>query len=152
RAPREAGDLLSYHRLHRATHEVEVHHGEVERHPVQTTVAGPDRLERTRLSDRQLEALLVALEGEGIGGAQLAVQLVPGSLVHEQVDVFLGRNAAMVTAVGANVERADEPVLDVDVAARVAFFPGIGWNLPLHPFGRARFALFFEPGHSRHRG
>src|SRR5712691_11044059 len=58
----------------------------------------------------------------------------------------------MVPAIGAHVQRADEPVLDVDVPALVAFLPGVGWNLQLYPFGRAGLTIFFEPGHSRHSG
>jgi hypothetical protein len=77
---------------------------------------------------------------------------VPGTFVYEEIDVLLGRNAAMVPAIGAHVQRADEPVLDVDMPAFVAFLPGVGWNLQLYPFGRAGLTLFFEPGHSRHSG
>src|SRR5439155_15541673 len=115
-------------------------------------VAGPHRFEGARLLDRRLEALRVVLEVEGIGGSESSVQFVPGALIHEQIDVFLGGNAAMVPAIGAHIQRADEPVLDVDVPALVAFLPGVGWNLQPYPFGGAGLTLFFEPGHSRHSG
>src|SRR5712691_7160065 len=58
----------------------------------------------------------------------------------------------MVPTIRAHIQGADEPVLDVDVPALVAFLPGVGWNLQLDPFGRAGLTLFFEPGHSRHSG
>ena len=89
---------------------------------------------------------------EGVGGAESCVELVPGAFIDEEIDVLLGGNAAMVPAVGAHVERTDEPVLDVDVPTLVAFLPGVGWNLQLYPFRRAGLTLFFEPGHSRHSG
>src|SRR5256885_323471 len=152
RPPGQPSDLLAHHRPHRAAHEVEVHHGDVERHAVQPAVAGPHPLERTCLLDRRLEALLVVLKVKGIGGPESGVELVPGAFIDEQVDVLLGGNAAMVPAIGAHVQRADEPVLDVDVPALVAFLPGVGWNLQLYPFGGAGLTLFFEPGHSRHSG
>src|SRR5207247_11470673 len=132
--------------------EVEVQCGDVERHAVQQAVAGSHGFEGPRLLDRRLEALLVVLKVKGIGGPESSVQLVPGAFIHEEIDVLLGRNAAMVAAIGAHVQRADEPVLDVDVPTLVAFLPGVGWNLQLYPFGRAGLALFFEPGHSRHSG
>src|SRR5438034_1976145 len=58
----------------------------------------------------------------------------------------------MVPTIGAHIQRANKPVLDIDVPALVAFLPGVGWNLQLDPFGRARLTLFFEPGHSHHSG
>src|SRR5207249_10647850 len=80
------------------------------------------------------------------------IQLMPRPLVDQQVDVFLGADPTVMPAVGAHIERANEPVFDVDVTALVAFLPGVSWNLQLDPFRRARLALFFKPGHSRHRG
>src|SRR3989454_669843 len=62
------------------------------------------------------------------------------------------QTCALPISIGAHVQRADEPVLDVDMPTLVAFLPGVGWNLQLYPFGRAGLALFFEPGHSRHSG
>src|SRR5256884_7150891 len=58
----------------------------------------------------------------------------------------------MVAAIGADIQGTNEPVLDVDMAALVALLPRVGWDLQFDPFRRARFALFLEPGHSRHRG
>src|SRR5207253_10409647 len=111
---------------------------DLERHAVQPAVAGTHGLEGSRLLDRRLEALLVVLKVEGIGGAEPAVEFVPGAIIYEEVDVFLGRNAAMVPTIGAHIQRANKPVLDVDVPALVAFLPGVGWNLQLDPVGRAR--------------
>src|SRR5256886_10570623 len=107
---------------------------------------------KKKILDRRLEALLVVLKVKGIGGPESGVELLPGALIDEEVDVLLGGNAAMVPAIGAPAQRADEPVLDVDVPALVAFLPGVGWNLQLYPFGGAGLTLFFEPGHSRHSG
>ena len=50
--------------------------------------------------DRRLEALLVVLKVEGVGGAEPGVELVPGAFIYEEVDVLLGRNAAMVPTIG----------------------------------------------------
>src|SRR2546430_13938122 len=110
------------------------------------------RFQRARFLDGRLEPLRIVLKMEGVGGAESCVELVPGAFIDEEIDVLLGGNAAMVPAVGAHVERTDEPVLDVDVPTLVAFLPGVGWNLQLYPFGRAGLTLFFEPGHSRHSG
>src|SRR3989475_9266980 len=46
--------------------------------------------------------LLVVLESEGVRRPEPAVELVPGALVHEQVDVLLGGDAAVVPAIGAD--------------------------------------------------
>src|SRR5207245_2703895 len=62
-----------------------------------------------------------------------------------------GADAPVVAAVGADIEGAEEAVPDVDMAAPVAFLPGVRRDLQLHPFGRARLTFLFEPGHSRHR-
>src|SRR2546426_6488455 len=43
------------------------------------------------------------------------------------------------------VQRADEPVLDVDMAALVALLPRVGRDLQLDPLRGARFPLLFEP-------
>src|SRR5207247_11346915 len=91
-------------------------------------------------------------EGQGAGRTQLDVQLVPGALVHQQVDVLRRGDTAVLAALGADIERPDEALLDVDMTALIALLPGIGWNLQLHPFGAARFALFLKPSHSRHKG
>src|SRR5204862_8011016 len=97
------------------------------------------------------QALRVVLEREGVGRAQLRVQLVPRAFVDELDDVFLGGDAAMVTAVGADDEGANETLFDVDVPALIAFFPGVGRDLQPHPLRCARLAFLFEPGHSCHR-
>src|SRR3989440_6929958 len=152
RAPGEAGDLLPDHRSHRAPHEVEIHHGEIDGHAVQARVARAQGLERARLLHSDEEAIPVALEVQRIGGPETRIQLMPRPLVDQQVDVFLGANPTVMPAVGAHIECANEPVFDVDVTALVAFLPGVSWNLQLDPFRRARLALFFKPGHSRHRG
>src|SRR5207247_8858171 len=88
---------------------------------------------------------------EGAGAPERAVELVPRAFLHQQVDALLRADAAVMPAVRADVQGPDEAVLDVDVPALVAFLPGVGWNLQLGPFGGAGLALFFEPGHSRHR-
>src|SRR5437879_13045216 len=98
----------------------------------------------------ELKSIHIALEGEWIRGLEPRVELMPRALVDEQVDVLLGADPAMVPTVGAHIERADEPVLDIDVAALVAFFPGVSWNLQLYPLGRALLALLFNPGYSCH--
>src|SRR2546426_3897728 len=89
---------------HRASHEAEVHHGEVDRHPVQPGIPAAERLERPCLPHGGLQAVPVALEVEGIGGPERAVELVPRAFVHQQVDVLLRADAA-VMAPG----RADRP-------------------------------------------
>src|SRR5216684_1814867 len=99
-----------------------------------------------------LEPLRVVLKVEGIGRTEAGVEFVPGALVDQQVDVVLGGDAAMVPTVGADIEAADEAVLDVDMAAGLALLPGVGRDLELDSFRRARFPLFLEPGHARHRG
>src|SRR5207245_5987390 len=101
RPPGQPGDLLAHDRPHGPSHEVEVHHGDVERHAVQPAIAGTHSLEGARLLDRRLEALLVVLKVEGVGGAEPGVELVPGAFIYEEVDVLLGRNAAMVPTIGA---------------------------------------------------
>jgi hypothetical protein len=75
---------------------------------------------------------------------------VPGTLIDEQVDVFLCRNSAMVAAIRADIESAKEPLPDVHMAALIALFPGVCRYLELYPLGGARLAFFFEPGHSSH--
>src|SRR3989442_10654908 len=119
-------------------------------HAAEPCVARPQRCERPGFLLGELEAIQITLEDERIGGLEPRVELMPRALVHEQVDVLLGADPAMVPTVGAHIERADEPVLDVDVAALVAFLPGVSWNLQLYPFGRARLALLFKPSHSCH--
>src|SRR5207253_6007813 len=57
---------------------------DLERHAVQPAVAGTHGLEGSRLLDRRLEALLVVLKVEGIGGAEPAVEFVPGAIIYEE--------------------------------------------------------------------
>src|SRR2546425_2357126 len=74
--------FFSDHRAHGPAHEVEIHHREVERHAVQTAVAGAHRLEGARLLHGRLEALRVVLEVEGVGGVESGVELVPGTFIY----------------------------------------------------------------------
>ena len=151
RVPSEPGDLLPHHRAHRATHEGEIHHAEADRHAVQAGIARADRVQRPRLLYGGLYAVGVVLEFQGIGGLQRAKQLVPGTFIDQEVDVFLRRNPAMVAAIGTDIQSADEPLFNVYVAALITLFPGVCRDLELYTLGSARLTFFFEPGHSRHR-
>ena len=76
---------------------------------------------------------------------------MPGTFIDQEIDVFLCADAAMVAAIGADVEGANEALANVHVAALVALLPGIRRDLEPDPFGRSRLTFFFEPGHSRHK-
>src|SRR6266571_2548971 len=150
RVPREAGDLLPDDRSHRPAHEAEIHHAQADGHAVQPGVAGTDGVERAGLLHGGLHAVGVVLEFEGIGGFQRREQLVPRPFVHQQVDVFLRADTAMVATIGAHVERANEAFTDIDVPALITLLPGVCRDLELDTLGGARLTFLFEPGHSSH--
>src|SRR6185436_13593612 len=92
----------------------------------------------------------IVLEFQGVGGLESGEQLVPGAFIHEEIDVLLRGNSAVMAAIGADIERANESLADVHVAALIALFPGVCRDLELDSLGCTRLAFLFEPGHSRH--
>jgi len=96
------------------------------------------------------EALGVVLELEGIGGAKLGVQLAPGALVGQQLDVLLRRDALVPPALGADAERLLELFAQVEVTATVALLPRVSRDLQAFAIRGARLSFLLEPGHHCH--
>ncbi len=71
--------------------------------------------------------------------------------ISEQLDVRLGREAAMVPALGTYVQASIEAITNVHMPAFLALLPRVMRDLTTLTLGRPRLAFFFEPGHHRHR-
>src|SRR5262245_4809298 len=76
---------------------------------------------------------------------------MPRTFIDQKIDVFLGRNSAVVPTIGTDIQSADEPLSDVYVPALITLFPSVCRDLELDPLGCARLTFFLKPGHSRHR-
>src|SRR5690606_30983945 len=94
-----------------------------------------------------LQALRVVREAERIDGPHLRIVLLCGAVIQEDVDIVHRADAAMVLAVGTDVEIAYELLAQVRVPAGLALLPCIGRNLEALSPGDTRLLLLPEPGH-----
>ena len=71
----------------------------------------------------------VALELECIYRFEILEQRYPGPRVHQEIDVTLGHEAAMVTTLRTDLVCPFKLVSDIDVTAFLALVPRILWDL-----------------------
>ena len=151
RAAGQPGDLLPDDRAHGPAHEREVHHAEIERKPIELGGAGVERIAVPGLLPGGLQTVGIVLELERVGRAKPGIQLAPGSRIGQERDVIFGADAAVLAALGTDVERLLELLPDVDVPAAVALLPGVGRNLQPFTLRRPWLAFLLEPCHHGHR-
>ena len=135
-----ANELLADGAPHRAAHEREVHHRQLERMAVERRRADDDRLGETGVQLGLGEPLDVGPEVEElerIGRANVGRLLDERALVGEPRDPGPGRHREMVAALAADVERRRELVVAiVRLAARAGvrvLLLGRRWMLSARP-------------------
>src|SRR5205085_10929071 len=96
---------------------------------------------------RFLESTLIVGELERIGRPNLDLRLLGRPFVEQQRRVLAGSDAAVMAAIRADVEVADELLAQIRVSALVALLPGVGRNLVFFVARKARLFLFAEPSH-----
>src|SRR5687768_11743742 len=93
------------------------------------------------LGPGSFQAVGIVLEFQGIGRAESGIQLAPGPLIGQKLDIIFGADSAVPTALGTDVECLLELLPDVDMAATVTLLPGVGRNFQPFTLRRPWLAL-----------
>jgi len=121
-----AGDFFADDGAHAGTKEAKVHHGEADGEGIEGAGAGDDGVGEAGAFAVLGEFVAVrglAGEVEGVGGAEVGVEFLPGALVDEEIDAAVAIEGEMVTADGDDVPVGFEVFFVDDFAAEGAFFP-----------------------------
>ena len=119
--------------------------------PIPSTVPVPDRTASflptlDSAASRRFLVRLEVLESEGIGAGEVAVDLLEGSLVKEDLDVPLRRYAEVVATGGAHLEVLGKLLAVENLPAPLALVEHVGWYVA--PVLRLEgLFVFTKPGH-----
>jgi hypothetical protein len=93
------------------------------------------------------QSLLVFRKPERVGRAQLRLGFLGGPLVEKDRDVVTGTYTAVIVAVRADIQIANELLAKVSMPARLALLPRVGRDLELLRARGARLFLLLPPCH-----
>src|SRR5205823_655127 len=125
-----------------------VHHSKTDRHRLQLSGEGEDRVSFAGGVRRAGEPGRVIGKAERIGGANLRLRLLGSSFIEQDVRVLRRADAAVMATVRTDIEVPLEFLADVGVAADLALLPRIGGNLVLLPARESGLLFLLEPGHA----